>query len=85
MFRPRSVKIVMGRGGCAQCQCDPSNVTAGTLKLLTFVCRNDFNVNVLKAFVHLHEFQETILVQALRYDLQCFGYFAPITKVASFY
>ena len=32
-------------------------------------CRNDFNVNVLKAFVNLHEFSDTILVQALRYHL----------------
>jgi cytohesin len=34
--------------------------------------RNDFNVNVLKAFVNLHEFSDTILVQALRQFLWSF-------------
>jgi len=29
-------------------------------------------MNVLKAFVNLHEFSDTILVQALRYCLCCF-------------
>lgn len=34
--------------------------------------RNDFNVSVLKAFVNLHEFSDTILVQALRQFLWSF-------------
>ncbi|XP_013391578.1 cytohesin-1-like isoform X4 [Lingula anatina] len=34
--------------------------------------RNDFNVNVLKAFVNLHEFSDMILVQALRQFLWSF-------------
>ena len=33
---------------------------------VSFVFRNDFNIEVLKAFVHLHEFSDMILVQALR-------------------
>ena len=32
-----------------------------------FVARNDFNIDVLKEFVQLHEFSDMILVQALRY------------------
>lgn len=34
--------------------------------------RNDFNMDVLKAFVNLHEFSDTILVQALRQFLWSF-------------
>lgn len=34
--------------------------------------RNDFNIEVLKAFVNLHEFSDTILVQALRQFLWSF-------------
>lgn len=34
--------------------------------------RNDFNIDVLKAFVNLHEFSDTILVQALRQFLWSF-------------
>lgn len=34
--------------------------------------RNEFNVSVLKAFVNLHEFSDTILVQALRIFLWSF-------------
>ena len=29
--------------------------------------RSDFNIDVLKSFVNLHEFTDTILVQALRW------------------
>lgn len=34
--------------------------------------KNDFNIEVLKAFVHLHEFSDMILVQALRQFLWSF-------------
>ena len=35
-----------------------------------FFIRNDFNMDVLKAFVNLHEFSDMILVQALRWVIQ---------------
>ena len=30
--------------------------------------RNDFNIEVLKTFVNLHEFSDMLIVQALRYS-----------------
>ena len=38
------------------------------LSVSVCVCllRNDFNIDVLKEFVQLHEFSDMILVQALR-------------------
>jgi Sec7-like guanine-nucleotide exchange factor len=33
--------------------------------------KNDFNEQVLKAFVELHDFTNLILVQALRYGICC--------------
>lgn len=37
-----------------------------TVIFLSLLCRDDFNIKVLQAFVDLHEFTDLNLVQALR-------------------